>query len=454
LGRYRWQRRELFPKLRISPINAVEKADGGFRVIHDLSWPRFSDDERESVNSGTREVPTSYQSIDEAAAAIRRVGRGAWLVKLDLAAAYRHMRVRQSDWPLLGFKFKGNIYVDAFLPFGSKASPGRFNQVADALAWIVSRALPAGCEVIHYLDDFLLVAHSREAALSCKSTFMDCCTDLGFTVKSSKTVGPAQRLVFLGLLLDTVSMTVEVDSVRLSALSDELRRWRSRQWSRRTQLVSLLGKLNFVARGVRLARSFLRRMIACCNSARGTRRVRLSAGFHADVDWWLAFSSVWNGVSFLSLPQPCASAQLQLFTDASGTMVGAYFAPEWLQLEIPQRWQQSHISVKELLAIVVAAYSWGDRLKGRVVTFRVDNEAAYHAVQNRVSKHAEMMELVRALLFAAARYGFDFGAVWIPGAMNVLADALSRNQLTRFRALAPQAAAEPTIPQLPPTHTW
>ena len=55
------------------------------------------------------------------------------------------------------------------------------------------------------------------------------------------------------------------------------------------------------------------------------------------------------------------------------------------------------------------------------------------------------MFLVRKLYFFAAQAGFSISLKHIMGINNSTADALSRFQVHRFREVAPEAEAQPTI---------
>lgn len=84
-----------------SPLGLVPKHDGGWRRIHDLSSPKNT-----SVNDG---IPRDrgaleYAAVDDAIAALITQGRGAVLLKKDLADAFRHVAVAISDRWLLGFQ--------------------------------------------------------------------------------------------------------------------------------------------------------------------------------------------------------------------------------------------------------------------------------------------------------------------------------------------------------------
>ena len=57
---------------------------------------------------------------------------------------------------------------------------------------------------------------------------------------------------------------------------------------------------------------------------------------------------------------------------------------------------------------------------------------------NQSSKHPGIMDLLRTLFFIAARNNVTVSLVHLPGSLNCIADALSRNQMSRFFSLAPQ----------------
>ena len=75
--------------------------------------------------------------------------------------------------------------------------------------------------------------------------------------------------------------------------------------------------------------------------------------------------------------------------------------------------------------------------------FHCDNEAVVQVWQSGRSRCPDLMDLVRALFFVAARNNFHVLIRHIPGVDNSTADALSRLQLSRFHSLAPHASPHP-----------
>ena len=70
-----------------------------YRIIHYLSWPP-----QDSINDhiDPDAFRCFYGSFDDAVALVVKHGVGAFLAKLDLADAFKHILIRSQDWPLLG----------------------------------------------------------------------------------------------------------------------------------------------------------------------------------------------------------------------------------------------------------------------------------------------------------------------------------------------------------------
>ena len=138
------------PNFRCSGMGVVPKHDGGWRIIYHLSAPPgrnindFIDPDAYTL---------SYCTVDDAYAIINSLGRGALMSKIDLKNAFRLIPVRKEDWNLLGIYWQGKYYIDTCLPFGLRSSPYLFNQLADALHWILQHSYDVQY-LLHYLDDF------------------------------------------------------------------------------------------------------------------------------------------------------------------------------------------------------------------------------------------------------------------------------------------------------------
>ena len=419
---------------------------GMWRLIVDLSHPSG-----ESINDGVDPAlcSLSYPSVDEAARIIADLGRGTILAKLDIESAYRNMPVHPEDRPLLGMEWEGQVFADAALPFGLRSAPQIFNALADALAWILQRE--GACALLHYLDDFLIIGkpQSEECAGSVVLT-QAVCWKLGVPLAMHKCKGPSCSLTFLGILIDAMVMELWLPPERLGRLAKTVDQWRLKKSCKKRDLLALIGQLQHACRVVKSGRSFLWRMIDLSMTARELHHfIRLNRGFRSDLEWWSMFLSDWNGVSLLStvVRKPL---DVTITSDASGNWGGGAFSPtgEWFQCSWPEEWKDVHITVKELVPIVIAATLWGCYWRGKTIQCRTDNAAVVAIINLGRSKHTDLaMHLMRTLLFVMARFDIGLVVVHLPGKKNEAADALSCNHLPLCFAQVPNAAKEPSVIQ-------
>ena len=430
--------------VQVSPFGVIPKPHqpGKWRLIVDLSAP-----EGHSVNDGIDKklCALKYVSVDDVALVIQKLGRGAQLAKMDVQAAYRNVPVHPDDRLLLGMKWEGQLFVDTALPFGLRSAPKIFTAVADALQWVVRAR---GVRYIaHYLDDFIVVgAPGSDEGAKALDLLLDTCRELGVPVAGHKVEGPSTRITFLGIEIDTVAMELRLPQDKLQRLTALVSDWRSRKSCRRQELESLIGHLSHACKVVRPGRRFLRGMIELLAIVRKRHHhVRLNTAFRADLEWWHAFLTPWNGVSMLGGVNGSAPG-VGVWSDASGSWgCGAVWEDRWLQVS----WEQcpifgeASIAAKELLPIVLAAVVWGKEWAGLVVECHCDNEAVVRVLHAGSAKDRHMVHFLRCLFFVQAKYQFSIVGTHIPGRQNPTADALSRNQMQVFFNLLPQAQPLP-----------
>ena len=155
-----------------------------------------------------------YASILDSAALVRQLDQGTVLAKIDLLHAYRHIPVHPDDHPLLGIKSGQDTFVDTALPFGLRSALKIFSAFADALAGVMWKR---GVKwQVHYLDDFLFLG--PPGSPDRKQAALDTCKLLGVPVAAHKMEGPITCLTFLGIQIDTVSMSLSLSQDKLACI--------------------------------------------------------------------------------------------------------------------------------------------------------------------------------------------------------------------------------------------
>ena len=405
-----------------------------------------------SINDGIsrEEFTLRYSTVDDAVKIVRQLGPSTLLAKIDIKSAFRTIPVRLEDRELLGIYWQQKYYVDCCLPFGLRSAPYIFNQYAEALEWILRNH--GITHVIHYLDDFLIAG--KPGLPDCKhalSHMLQICRQLGFPIAEHKIEGPNTVLTFLGILIDTVKLEMRLPEEKLATLRTLLQQWHTVKKTTKRNLLSLIGSLSFAAKVIPAGRIFIRRLIDLSMSVKKLHHhIKLNSSTRADIKWWLDFLPSWNGTGLMLRTEWDDAADINLCTDTAGSLgFGAYFQRAWIMGKWSHNQQGRSIQWKELFAIVAAAATWGPTWQRRKIRVYCDNLAIVQVWLAKNPKDKQVAALCRTLFFIAAENHFNISIHHLPGINNPIADALSRQQVQRFKRLAPEADASPT-----PTPAW
>ncbi|XP_066928816.1 uncharacterized protein [Clytia hemisphaerica] len=242
----------------VSALGAVPKPDSeDLRLIHDCSMPHGL-----GVNSYIDIEKQSFQTLDDAC---RLIGENFFIAKIDLRQAYISVPVHPANHAALGLKwnFSGDEHYtylkDPRLPFGARSAPGIFHCLTQSVRRMMQRrGFPL---IIVYLDDFLVIGRTRQECQAAFDTLHSLLISLGFTISPSKLVSPCQKLVFLGVEIDTTTLTLALPAKKLGDLRDVLMSFQSRARASKRQLQQLAGRLNWACKVIYGGRTFLRRIL-------------------------------------------------------------------------------------------------------------------------------------------------------------------------------------------------
>ncbi|MCU7858829.1 MAG: hypothetical protein KZQ86_03130 [Candidatus Thiodiazotropha sp. (ex Lucinoma kastoroae)] len=442
--------------LRVSPIGLVpKKSPGEYRLIHHLSHPRGR-----SVNDfiDPQLCSVQYTSFDEAVFMLQDLGPNCKIFKMDLKNAFRLLPVNPADFDLLGFKLDGKYYIDKAVPFGCSVSCRTFEVFATFLEFAVKRRMVSG-KLIHYLDDYLGGDKSYALCEQIMEIFRSCLASLCVPLAEEKTEGPSEVLCFLGLELDSRNMVVRIPREKIEELVQKIEFVLAKEKVTLLTMQSLIGSLNFCCRAIIPGRAFCRRLInAICGLTKPHHHLRITKGIRLDLCMWLDFFRQHNGVSVFHDRFWVSNDDVQLYTDSAGGPdlgFGIYFQGKWACATWPIFWREmgltDDITVLELFPILVSLHLWGQNLRNKKIRFNCDNMAVVQIINSMTSKSELVMCLVRLLTIRCLELNIVLKSTHIDGFRNDICDSLSRQQLAKFRELAPEADADPTPV---PSHLW
>eukprot|EP00854_Cymbomonas_tetramitiformis_P034680 gene34680-biopygen35457 len=286
--------------------------------------------------------------------------------------------------------------MDARAPFGNRALPGIFMRYTRAIvAWMQAQGIPC----VRYLDDFFMVAATREAAEEMMMLLVELVSFLGFRVNSAKCEGPEQLMEFLGVELSTSGevCTTAISKDRVDFVvrkAKEVRQQARRKPVRRRHLESLWGLLAFCSQVVWGLSLYTRRGFSLL-AASGTRgAVRVTPPVLEDLDTIEEVIRRYNGRKVLLFREDVKEDFFA--TDSSGTkgmgglMDERFFLHSWEDVRrmIQKPWfpfrkgvpESEHINYLELFAVWWAVVLWGRHVQGRTVVVRIDNQCALRQV--------------------------------------------------------------------------
>lgn len=431
-----------FRDFRVSPLGLVPKKEpNSYRLIHHLSFP--------SGNSLNDEIDTSsaavtYATFDDAIQIIRKFGRGALLAKADVQSAFRLLPIAPESHNSLGFCFEGFFFYDKCLPMGCSLSCYYFEIFASFLQWVmIFESGHSG--IIHYLDDFLFIGPPSSSICSLiLELFFRMATYFGIPLARGKTVLPSPIIEFLGIEINTLLFQYKLPVEKISRLESQISFLIRRRKVLLKEFQSFLGLLAFATRIMPMGRIFSRRLSMATSGFKSPfSHIRLTCEMKDDLMVWSKFLIDFNGRSLFQSDFVFA-ADFELFTDAAGSHgFAAIFRSHWCCGAWPPFWISNryikNVVLLEIFPVVVALEIWGQQFANKRIIIHTDNKGVMFALNCLSSKSLPVIRLLRYLVLLCLKFNIWIKAKHIPGESNVIADALSRLQMVRFRQLLPKA---------------
>ena len=185
-------------------------------------------------------------------------------------------------------------YENLCVCFGLRCAPWIFTQVSNLVVKLGVRHGYGRC--VNYLDDFLVVDGSYADCAEAQKALIAMLGYLGFIVAWKKVCSPTREIKFLGIIIDTVNMTLSIGDDKLERVKAAVLYFEGRRWCSRKRLEKLAGLLAHCSTVVKGGRTFSRRIYNVLkHMPREGRRVKLSDQIRLDFDWWAKFVNWFNG---------------------------------------------------------------------------------------------------------------------------------------------------------------
>ncbi|KAL0187588.1 hypothetical protein M9458_014687, partial [Cirrhinus mrigala] len=388
-----------------SPYFIVPKKGGGLRPILDLR----------ALNRALLKLPFKMLTLKRIIMCVRPQD---WFVAIDLKDAYFHVSILPRHRPFLWFAFEGRAYQYKVLPFGLSLSPRVFTKVTEAA---LAPLREVGIRILNYLDDWLILAHSWDLVCAHRDVVLNHLAQLGLQVNWEKSkLSPVQRISFLGIELNSVSMNARLSPERAQSVLRCVATLRCGSTVPLKQVQRLLGHMASSAAATPLGlmhmkplKHWLHTRVPRWAWHRGTFRVNITPLCRKTLSPWTDMAFLRSGV-----PLEQVSRRIVVTTDASKTGWGAVCNGQaasgvWSGLRL--LW---HINCLELLTVLLALRRFRPLIQDKHVLVRSDNTVTVAYINHQGGVRSfRMSQLARHLLLSLR-------ATHIPGEANRMADSL------------------------------
>ena len=413
---------------RFSPLDTREKRDSDqHRIIINLSHPFKKGSVNHSIDKDkylNQPIKLSYPSVEDLAKIVRKKGRNCKLFKKDLQSAYKQMFMDPGDIHLLGYVVEGHMYFDVTLCMGAKSSCYCCQRTTNLITYIFRNK---GYDDVNYLDD-LGGAEVPDLAEIAFQVLGDILNNIGILESPEKACAPNEVMIFLGILINSRSMTLEITEERRQEIFDVIKVWRKKCDVTLREVQQLLGKLVFAGHTVRASRVFISRIINALKMLPDTGRFPIPDELRLDLVWWERFMDEFNGISLIPSYDWKAPDRV-MASDACLTGCGGWSNGQYFHASFPKfitRQNNVHINELELLTVMVAVKIWAN--KGRDLAFLMycDNETTVNVINKGAASNEFAQSCLREICYWLAHKNAALKMVFKPGSQNRIPDHLSR----------------------------
>ena len=368
--------------------------------------------------------------LDVASFFTDRQDGGVWdMAKVDLRDTYRCVPIHREDWQYLGMQYQAKFYVDTCLPMGCSSSCFIFNSVSNALRWAFEKQWP-DCKMFNYLDDFLILASSAEQCNKALQSFISMLDFIGFPVSKEKTIAPHTNVEFLGICIDSVTMSFMVPQSKAMKSISDIDEFMSHRSRRVHSIQKLVGKLTFLCTTFLAGKCLLASLYQQLQgvlSSEGWHWKRTTPGVRVDLCAWKLFLQESGGKPFRFI-FPGSAPSHALATDASGSYgYGAQMGVLWFSGQWDSSWWPSqNIVLLELYPVYVALQLWKKQLSNSVLALKTDNIALVSILTDFYSRNKLINSLVKLCVNVLMDHNIVLRVEHIAGIDNIVPDRLSR----------------------------
>jgi len=396
----------------LSGIFLIDKPDGSYRLILNLK----------DLN---RFITTEHFKLEDFKVACRLISPDCFMGKLDLKEAYYLIPVDKSNRKYLRFSFNDSLYEFNCLPFGLNTAPYVFTKI---LKPVVGYLRNLGFLSVIYLDDLLLIGNTYSECSANINASVELLQNLGFIVNEEKSCKiPSKNCKFLGFVLNSQTMTLELPSDKRCKIRDQITKFRKLKQCKIRKFAQLIGSLVACCPAIQYGWAHIknaeREKYLALLKANGNYEalMNLDQELQEDFLWWE------KNIVYRVYNISNREFKLVIFSDASLTGWGVACDDcrthgHWNETE-----RSHHINYLELLAAFFGLRCFAKDFRNCNILLRLDNTTAI-AYINRMGgvRFKKLSNLSKMIWKWCEDREIHIFASYIPSRDNTEADSESR----------------------------
>lgn len=374
----------------------------------------------QKLNSNTI---TDRYPIPDSNCIIQNLGKAKYFSTIDLESGFHQILIKESDREKTAFSINGAKYEFVRMPFGLKNAPSIFQRCIDD---ILREYIGKFAYV--YIDDVLIYSSSPEEHMKHINIIVNALHEANMKISEEKSYFFKTSVEYLGHIITHERITVDpnkVKAIKEYPIPSNLK-----------ELRSFLGLAGYYRKFIKDYSSITKPLTIHLRGDNGTVKKNQSEKVKIKLD-----NEAIKAIDIIKtklqeqveLYQPDFSKPFDLTTDASNFAIGAVLSQGrnpimFISRTLSQTEQNYGTNEKELLAIVWSLQKLRNYLYGIAdLTIHTDHQSLTHSISDKNPNN----KLKRWKNFIE-----EFGAkiVYKPGNQNIVADALSRQQINSLQS--------------------
>jgi len=284
--------------------------------------------------------------------------------------------------------------------------------------------------LIPYLDDFLLLGRSEKEIMRARDSMIFILKQLGFIINYGKSIlTPCKRLEFLGVIVDSNTMTLSLPDNKVLNLTQTCQEAESSKSMTAQNLARLVGKLAATTPAVTHSMIQIRYLQRCLRSSLRANpsyqaTICLSKNALLELKWWRANLSLLQGKPLTLLPP-------DMIIQSDAAKSGGWGA-HCQGLKTGGQWTKSenklHINEQEMIAALLAIKTFTRGTSIDSIHLQIDNQAALAYIANQGgTKSLKLLKIAKETWTYLKSKNISITTEWLPTELNKEADYESRN---------------------------